>query len=908
MTCATYAEWPYAIEYTIANPPAVDGYQVPLTVAWKPGMRQDFRDLRFRAPDLRPCSYGIASKTDGATALVWIQLYSYQPRLSMLFGNGAAVSESDLDATLLLSDTFDGAAIDAAKWTALGDVAIAGGAVTMDRAGALRSVETFADGTAVRIRASAANIYYDATLGYGTGTNPTATWAIDITMETGVGILTVTESTQSTNFGPISTTSQVWEVCRARNGVVRYYKDGVLAGTHTNGTSAAAAIAIENVDSGNTLVVESVLVRKYVYPEPTLGTPRQGLNPWYPLVSRYIDRGQPAAWEAQRLVSYSVSRGIADALSTMSGTFDTVGTYGIRNFPGVALTVPDHNGVDRLIWYGFVPEFGFAHEDAADETGFAGYDYGYFLVKRPLPLDMTVMPAASEPGAWLKAYFDDPAEWGGPVAGFDTNHIHAVPGWGSTVTARDIVGSESMNVLQMGEKIADDLDWIFYPKWCDVGTTPSLTHQNPAYRIVRVQAADFDPGGEGVAYHDNSTGHPYHATDYWQPRLEEGVDLGQKPDGTGWFIEHAGDAGLPETPEWVAWTVDIPVAGAWSFSCRAGARTRILGGSAPSVALYVDDAKVADIPVAELQTAFDPSDLPWSTPIAVALTAGARVVKIVFDNVNDTAVFECFDLVPPAPAEPVPPILRPAIYFINADDIDDPALGLDLPPMVTVTDPDPLLVGRLEYREAFGEVANAVAVRYRATAGGAIAEVKAFGVPSVGGWIYHTETLSGTRSAAAAQAVADDLLAFYSTTWGAVTATFARRTDLEHMQKIRFVGFAGVPEVEMRIVAIRVAVEDVDVEVRITAMPLAKFTLLRKLARSLNPDLVSEIAAVAAAERPREIVGWGTLTADLGGGQGTILLDSGASMTCAVDPRGVVGDYGPVLYEQTWIVTRPAST
>lgn len=31
-------------------------------------------------------------------------------------------------------------------------------------------------------------------------------------------------------------------------------------------------------------------------------------------------------------------------------------------------------------------------------------------------------------------------------------------------------------------------------------------------------------------------------------------------------------------------------------------------------------------------------------------------------------------------------------------------------------------------------------------------------------------------------------------------------------------------------------------------------------------------------------------------------------MTCAVDPRGVVGDYGPVLYEQTWIVTRPAST
>ena len=646
MTRAFYHEWPRSDEYSIAPAPAVDGFAAYITIAWSPGMRRDFRDVRFREPSTLRRNYcWLQSKTDGSTATFGIRLYQNQTRVEAVYSNGAAAAEISIADTFDYGEDFEGGAL--TGWTITNASGGNSCTTSTDQAASgthsMKLVQAMLD-SSTNIRASHASPLSAAVWEFSfyddgdTNAFKIARVSSGSSILGGWGVFTGASATKYVYHDSAYsyTASSVdrsngWHSFKAvrRDKHLLLYIDGtklvdlIVSGTFDtiifDGYGA-------NPNYATTYYVDNVRIRKWAATEPTFTKVRSGLNPWFPTVASWISRGIPTAWEDQRLVGYSVSRAIADSLWRMSGTFDGAGTHAIASFPRVTLAEPDANGIERPLWHGVVPEFGFTHADAADETSFVGYDYGYFLSTRPLPLSMTLLPAATDPGTFLKTYFDDDDEWGGPLVPFDTSNIHAVTGWGSTITARDIALSESSSVLQACERIADEIGWIFYVGWIDVGAMPSYNHHDPTLRILRLLADEFDEGGEGVAYHDADPEHPLGG---YQPRTEEGVDLTATPDGTGWLIWGFGDG-----TEWVQWTVPIAVTGTWTARFRAV--TGVASGGPYSYAVYVDGVKAADVPVPTLSPKapeWDLSNIPWSDDVELALTEGDVVFRIAFDTV-----------------------------------------------------------------------------------------------------------------------------------------------------------------------------------------------------------------------------------------------------------------------------------
>jgi hypothetical protein len=125
-----------------------------------------------------------------------------------------------------------------------------------------------------------------------------------------------------------------------------------------------------------------------------------------------------------------------------------------------------------------------------------------------------------------------------------------------------------------------------------------------------IQAADFDNGGEGVAYHDSTSGNAggaYRATD---------VDIEASADGgftVGWLA----------VGEWLKYSVNVATGGGYTFSARVAAPT--LGGAFHLEMDGVDVSGAVSIPATGGWQA-------WQTVSApVTLAAGAHVARLVID-------------------------------------------------------------------------------------------------------------------------------------------------------------------------------------------------------------------------------------------------------------------------------------
>jgi beta-glucanase (GH16 family) len=81
---------------------------------------------------------------------------------------------------------------------------------------------------------------------------------------------------------------------------------------------------------------------------------------------------------------------------------------------------------------------------------------------------------------------------------------------------------------------------------------------SPFVPPVRIEAEDFDVGGEGVAYHDSD---PYNAGSRYRP--DEGVDIEVCSDVGGGY-----NVGWIGPDEWLEFTVDVPVAGEYPLEVR----------------------------------------------------------------------------------------------------------------------------------------------------------------------------------------------------------------------------------------------------------------------------------------------------------------------------------------------------
>jgi hypothetical protein len=126
--------------------------------------------------------------------------------------------------------------------------------------------------------------------------------------------------------------------------------------------------------------------------------------------------------------------------------------------------------------------------------------------------------------------------------------------------------------------------------------------------LERIQAEDFDTGGQGVAYSDVDSGNKtgvYRDTD---------VDLGETDDGSGGY-----NIGWINGGEWWEYTVDVPASGEHALSVR------VAGKNATSIDVAVDGSRVATVDVP------DTGDWDaWTTVDAgtVDLPAGTQTVRL----------------------------------------------------------------------------------------------------------------------------------------------------------------------------------------------------------------------------------------------------------------------------------------
>lgn len=106
-----------AITVTESSGATLTDYQVEIDIGHEPAMRDDFGDLRFTSAGSSPLDYWVESKTDGASATVWVEVDSIaasaDTTIYMYYGYPAAVDASDGDATFEFFDDFGG---DLSKW------------------------------------------------------------------------------------------------------------------------------------------------------------------------------------------------------------------------------------------------------------------------------------------------------------------------------------------------------------------------------------------------------------------------------------------------------------------------------------------------------------------------------------------------------------------------------------------------------------------------------------------------------------------------------------------------------------------------------------------------------------------------------------------------------------------------
>lgn len=135
-----------------------------------------------------------------------------------------------------------------------------------------------------------------------------------------------------------------------------------------------------------------------------------------------------------------------------------------------------------------------------------------------------------------------------------------------------------------------------------------------------IEAENFDRGGEGVGYHDITSGNQG-----GQYRTAESVDLfaSDDPAGGGYVIKNFTNG------EWLAYTVQVPASGSYNIELRASTNA-----SFPNTAYHVEVDGVDKTGPIVLPTTNTSgwSNYQWVGKKTIQLAAGTRVLKIVADQ------------------------------------------------------------------------------------------------------------------------------------------------------------------------------------------------------------------------------------------------------------------------------------
>jgi hypothetical protein len=277
-----FTSWSCRAPVTISNPGSgLTDYQVRVDVNYDADMQPDFDDIRFvDSDDSTELSHWRESYNASTSAIFWVKVPSIpsgDKTIYMYYGNDAASSASDGDATFAFFDDFPGTTLDASKWQSAGTITVAGSEVHIycnaDGQGigvvipdylfglgySVEYRERFGETNVVHLIQGAYQLY-DAqhhgtvfsALADGTGRARTAN----------DGVIT------ETILGLYDTSYHRYQITRI-SGEAKYYYEGILLTTHTTNVPPDDLRVQFTGDNTADIYLEWVFVRKYADPEPT---------------------------------------------------------------------------------------------------------------------------------------------------------------------------------------------------------------------------------------------------------------------------------------------------------------------------------------------------------------------------------------------------------------------------------------------------------------------------------------------------------------------------------------------------------------------------------------------------------------------------------------------------------------
>ena len=292
------AAWSYRRPVTLSPATSVADYQVLVTlttaVMGNPytGVNADGSDIRFTGPDGATLQdYWIESWDNTGTSKIWVEVQtSGTTAIFMYYGNAAAGSTSDGDATFVFFDDFPGTTLDGTKWGSwAATVSVAGSVVTITNTGAWGGIASINEySLPYRFVARA-----QKTTEYGIGQVGMEKWYVTTGDDT-MNIFDVWGGTRpqayiTSKYDDTDEWDEVgtWELntwyhyeIAGKSDEVKYYRDGILENTETNVNAIPAGtmfLLLSSEAVNDQLIVDYCFIGKYVSPEPTTGVGSQEL-------------------------------------------------------------------------------------------------------------------------------------------------------------------------------------------------------------------------------------------------------------------------------------------------------------------------------------------------------------------------------------------------------------------------------------------------------------------------------------------------------------------------------------------------------------------------------------------------------------------------------------------------------
>lgn len=227
----------------------------------------------------------------------------------------------------------------------------------------------------------------------------------------------------------------------------------------------------------------------------------------------------------------------------------------------------------------------------------------------------------------------------------------------------------------------------------------------------------------------------------------------------------------------------------------------------------------------------------------------------------------------------------PSAYFVREDLIDDPDSGLDLPDLVTVTNPDPYLLSPVSHESSGSESYNRVIVRGTSQVGRPLeAIVETDGVSDGDDMaIEYLEDDAKYDTQIKCQDRAIALFNYFASKPVVYSAKFTERVDLQLYQRMRFVGYTEIPDDVLRIIEIEYRLEPPNK--RTVSVLLAKVAAMKtyaKLLKEIKPNATTVIETITRAvveQTPSFKLG---TVRSVSGNYATVDLDMGGTIVARI--------------------------